>query len=87
MLRHDSSENRLAAERMLARLANDPTDRIEPTDPIDPIESADPTDPIDRTDPTESTDSTEPRDRIDSTEPVEDEVSGPFDIPPTIRRP
>ena len=75
MPRHDSSENRLAAERMLARLANDPTDRIEPTDPID------------RTDPTESTDSTEPRDRIDSTEPVEDEVSGPFDIPPTIRRP
>jgi hypothetical protein len=34
----ESSELRLAADRMLARLANEPIERIDPADPIDPID-------------------------------------------------
>jgi hypothetical protein len=71
--RQDSREKRLAAERMLPMLANEPTERIEAAEPIEPMESADPTDPIDSTEPTESIDSTDPRDRIDRTDRLEDE--------------
>lgn len=53
---------------MLARLANDPIDRIDPAEPIDPMDSTEPTDPIDSTEPTELIESTEPRDPIDSTD-------------------
>ena len=67
----------LAAYRILATLANEPIDRIEPAEPIEPTESTDPTDPIDRTEPTELIDSTEPFDRIESTEPVEGELTDP----------
>ena len=66
--RHDSTDTRLAAERMLAALANDATDPREAADPIDPIDSTDPTDPIDSTDPMESIDRTDPFERMDKTE-------------------
>src|SRR5439155_11753892 len=79
---HDSREQRLAAERMLPRLANDPRDRIDPADPTDPIDSTDPTDPIDSTDPTESIDSTDPRDRMERTDRLRVDVSAPFPIHP-----
>ena len=71
---------------MLPRLANDPTDRIDPADPIDPTESTDPTDPIDSTDPTELIDSTDPRDPIDNTEAPLGDRPAPVPMPPTIGR-
>ena len=77
--RHDNNESRLAADRMLPRLANDPMDRIELAEPIEPIESTDPTDPIERTEPVELMDSTEPRDRIDNTDPL---TGAPFGVVP-----
>ena len=53
---------------MLARLANEPIDRIDPAEPIDPIDSTEPTEPIDNTEPTELIDSTDARDPIDNTD-------------------
>ena len=74
----ETSEPRPAAERMLARLANEPIDRIDPADPMDPMDSTEPTDPIESTDPTELIESTDPRDPIDNT----DFSPGPFPIHP-----
>ena len=74
-LRHDSTETTLAAERRLPRLANDPTDRIDPAEPMDPTESTEPIQPMESTEPTESMDRTEPCDRIDRTEPLPDNAS------------
>ena len=71
---------------MLARLANDPIDRIEPADPIDPMDSTDPTDPMESTEPTELIDNTDPRDPIDNTDDPDTlrtaELYGTGRIPP-----
>ncbi len=81
---HERSEPRLAADRMLPRLANEAIDRIDPADPIDPIDSTDPTDPIDNTDPTELIDSTDPRDPMDNTDDLLVDDTAPVPIHPTI---
>lgn len=69
-LRHDMIDRSAAADKRLAKLANEPTENADRNDPTLPMDSADPIEPIDRIEPRERMDRIESCESIDHSEPL-----------------